>query len=107
MSERLRFPRLADSVLSRLAANTAGRMSVSTLLLYLGVDCADLLLLSQVDVLPPPHPRGTPGSGKSLTHSIYSSEKARKVLGIEFKKLEEVFKDTEEGLRKRGWGVTS
>lgn len=58
-----------------------------------------------VDVLPPPHPRGTPGAGKSLTHSKFSAEKARKVLGIEFKQLEEVVKDTEAGLRKRGWGV--
>lgn len=60
-----------------------------------------------IDILPPPHPRGTPGAGKSLTHSKFSAEKARKVLGIDFKKLDETVKDTEEGLRKRGWSVTA
>lgn len=60
-----------------------------------------------LDVLPPPHPRGTPGSGKSLIHSVFNAERARKVLGIDFKKLEETVKDTEEGLRKRGWGVAA
>ncbi|KAG8712620.1 methylglyoxal reductase (NADPH-dependent) gre2 [Ceratobasidium sp. 394] len=60
-----------------------------------------------LDILPPPHPRGTPGAGKSLTHSVFNASKARKVLGIEFKGLEESVKDTELGLRKRGWGVAA
>ncbi|KAG8702659.1 methylglyoxal reductase (NADPH-dependent) gre2 [Ceratobasidium sp. 395] len=60
-----------------------------------------------LDVLPPPHPRGTPGAGKSLTHNIFDASKARKVLGINFKGLEESVKDTELGLRKRGWGVVA
>ncbi|KAG8747006.1 methylglyoxal reductase (NADPH-dependent) gre2 [Ceratobasidium sp. 414] len=60
-----------------------------------------------LDVLPPPHPRGTPGAGKSLTHSVFDASKARKVLGIEFKGLEESVRDTELGLRKRGWGVAA
>ncbi|KAF8608519.1 NAD(P)-binding protein [Ceratobasidium sp. AG-I] len=60
-----------------------------------------------LDVLPPPHPRGTPGSGKSLTHSVFNADKARKVLGIDFKKLDETVKGTEDGLRKRGWSVAA
>ncbi|KAF8608520.1 D-lactaldehyde dehydrogenase [Ceratobasidium sp. AG-I] len=60
-----------------------------------------------LDILPLPHPRGTPGSGKSLKHSVFSADKARNVLGIDFKKLDEVIKDTEEGLRKRVWGRTA
>lgn len=60
-----------------------------------------------LDILPPPHPRGTPGSGKSLTHSIFNADKARKVLGIKFKTLEETIKGTEEGLKKRGWSVAA
>ncbi|GAB1519085.1 hypothetical protein RhiTH_002151 [Rhizoctonia solani] len=58
-----------------------------------------------LDVLAPPHPRGTPGSGKGLVHSRYDASKATSVLGIDFKGLEESVRDTEEGLRRRGWGV--
>ncbi|ELU41848.1 D-lactaldehyde dehydrogenase [Rhizoctonia solani AG-1 IA] len=58
-----------------------------------------------LDVLAPPHPRGTPGSGKGLVHSRYDASKATSVLGIHFKGLEESVRDTEEGLRRRGWGV--
>ncbi|CAE7215609.1 unnamed protein product [Rhizoctonia solani] len=58
-----------------------------------------------LDVLQPPNPRGTPGSGKGLVHSRYDASKATKVLGINFKGLEETVRDTEEGLKQRGWGV--
>ncbi|QRV79239.1 D-lactaldehyde dehydrogenase [Ceratobasidium sp. AG-Ba] len=60
-----------------------------------------------LDILPPPHPRGIPGAGKGLTHSIFNADKARKILGINFKSMEESVKDTELGLRKRGWGVAA
>ncbi|KAG8763941.1 methylglyoxal reductase (NADPH-dependent) gre2 [Ceratobasidium sp. 423] len=58
-----------------------------------------------LDALSSPYPRGTPGSGKGLVHSRYDAGKATKVLGINFKGLEETVRDTEEGLRQRGWGV--
>lgn len=60
-----------------------------------------------LDALPPPHPHGAPGAGKGLTHSVFSSAKARTVLEINFKGLEEIVCDTVESLRKRGWGVTA
>ncbi|CAE6491132.1 unnamed protein product [Rhizoctonia solani] len=55
--------------------------------------------------LPSGSPRGTPGSGKGLKHIIFSHAKANKILGINFKGLEECVHDTVEGLQKRGWGV--
>ncbi|CUA76880.1 NADPH-dependent aldehyde reductase ARI1 [Saccharomyces cerevisiae S288c] [Rhizoctonia solani] len=60
-----------------------------------------------LDALQPPNPRGIPGIGKGLIHSRYDASKATKVLGISFKNLEESVRDTEEGLRQRGWGVKS
>lgn len=42
-----------------------------------------------------------------MTHSLFVAAKARKILGINFKGLEEIARDTEEELRKRGWGVTA
>ncbi|KAG8762782.1 methylglyoxal reductase (NADPH-dependent) gre2 [Ceratobasidium sp. 428] len=58
-----------------------------------------------LDVLPRPYPRGIPGAGKSLLHNTFDASKARKVLGINFKGLEETVKDTELGLSERGWGI--
>ncbi|CAE6401041.1 unnamed protein product [Rhizoctonia solani] len=58
-----------------------------------------------LDVLQPPNPRGVPGLGKGLIHSRYDASKATKILGINFKGLEESVRDTEEGLRQRGWDV--
>ncbi|KEP48769.1 NADPH-dependent aldehyde reductase [Rhizoctonia solani 123E] len=60
-----------------------------------------------VDVLnlPPGFPRGTPGAGKALKHIVFSHAKAKKILGMEFKGLQECMRDTVEGLQKRGWGV--
>ncbi|CAE6433013.1 unnamed protein product [Rhizoctonia solani] len=58
-----------------------------------------------LDVLQPPNPRGVPGQGKGLIHNRHDASKATKTLGINFKGLEETIRDTEEGLRQRGWGV--
>ncbi|KAG8773873.1 methylglyoxal reductase (NADPH-dependent) gre2 [Ceratobasidium sp. 428] len=58
-----------------------------------------------LDVLPPPHPRGIPGAGKSLLHNVFDASKAQKVFKINFKGLEETVKDTELGLSERGWGI--
>ncbi|CAE6496853.1 unnamed protein product [Rhizoctonia solani] len=58
-----------------------------------------------LDILPPQYPRGIPGGGKGLTHNVFSPTKARKLLGIELKSLEETLHDTEADLRKRGWGI--
>jgi hypothetical protein len=38
---------------------------------------------------------------------VFDASKARKILGIDFKKVDEVVKDTELGLRKRGWGIAA
>ncbi|CAE6485992.1 unnamed protein product [Rhizoctonia solani] len=60
-----------------------------------------------VDVLdlPPEFPRGIPGSGKALNHIVFSHTKANKMLGIEFKGLQECVRDTVKDLEKHGWGV--
>lgn len=81
----------------------AGKTPVSDLATFFNRETHNSL----VDALSPPHPRGTPGAGKGLTHSVYDASKARKVLGINFKGLEETVRDTEEELRKRGWGVAA
>ncbi|QRW06157.1 3-beta hydroxysteroid dehydrogenase/isomerase family protein [Ceratobasidium sp. AG-Ba] len=56
-----------------------------------------------LDVLPPSYPRGEPGAGKSVTHIVFDSSKAERVLGIKFRSFEETVKDTERDLRRRGW----
>ncbi|KAF8671247.1 NAD-P-binding protein [Rhizoctonia solani] len=55
--------------------------------------------------LPPEFPRGIPGSGKALNHIVFSHTKANKMLGIEFKGLQECVRDTVKDLEKHGWGV--
>ncbi|CAE6469390.1 unnamed protein product [Rhizoctonia solani] len=55
--------------------------------------------------LPPGFPRGISGSGKALNHIVFSHAKAKKMLGVEFKGIQDCVRDTIEDLEKRGWGV--
>jgi hypothetical protein len=105
MSVQWRSPRLAGNALLRQEVQLLGRTFVSQSDSYpLTINDYTSRL---VDTLPPPHPRGTPGAGKSLIHSVFDASKARKVLGIDFRNIDEMVKDTEMALRKRGWGVAA
>ena len=47
-------------------------------------------------------PKGTPGAGKDVTHPVLlDTTQARTVLGLEFKGLNEVAKDTSRSLLER------
>ncbi|KAG8772964.1 methylglyoxal reductase (NADPH-dependent) gre2 [Ceratobasidium sp. 428] len=56
-----------------------------------------------LDALPPTYPRGIPGAGKSIKHTVFDSTKARRVLGVNFRKFEDTIRDTEKELKQRGW----
>ncbi|KAH7337246.1 hypothetical protein B0J17DRAFT_719150 [Rhizoctonia solani] len=58
-----------------------------------------------LDVVPAqyPKPLGSPGSGKSVKHSVYDSTKASRILDINFRSLEEIINDTVFDLHRRGW----
>ncbi|CAE6464972.1 unnamed protein product [Rhizoctonia solani] len=80
-------------------AEAGGQRFIASSAAYCWQDALDVL------DLPPGFPRGTPGAGKGLNHVVFSHAKAKKILGMEFKGLQECMRDTLEGLQKRGWAV--
>ncbi|CAE7150519.1 unnamed protein product [Rhizoctonia solani] len=99
----LNFVHVRDIALAHVRAleieEAGGQRFITSSTAFCWQDALDVL------DLPPGFPRGSPGSGKAFNHIIFSHAKASKILGVEFKGLEECVRDTVRDLQKRGWGV--
>lgn len=97
-------PKQAASGLSPVPAHTLGKTPVSPETAYMLYHTKENIA---VDLLPASYPRGTPGAGQLVKHTVFNSSKARRVLGVDFRKFEDIIKDTEKDLRERGWLVVA
>lgn len=48
--------------------------------------------------------KGQPGAGEGVPHPvIYTSDKARRVFGFEFRQARETYQDLFDDFKRRGW----
>ncbi|CAE6492977.1 unnamed protein product [Rhizoctonia solani] len=97
----LNFSDVRDVALAHLRAaeheNAGGQRFITCNGAYTWQDALDLL----PDVYS--KPLGTPGSGKSVKHTVFDSTKSRKMLDLEYRDFEETIKDTAFEFYSRGW----